>query len=30
MEDFIEKWNGEFPTVMGGQGMMFDMNKFVK
>lgn len=27
---FIEKWNGEVPTVMGGQGMMFDMSKFVK
>ena len=30
MEDFIEKWNGELPTVTGGQGMMFDMSKFVK
>ena len=30
MEDYIEKWDGKFPTVMGGQGMMFDMNKFVK
>jgi regulator of protease activity HflC (stomatin/prohibitin superfamily) len=29
-EDWIEKWNGELPTVMGNQGMMFDMNKFVK
>ena len=27
---FIEKWNGEVPTVMGGQGMMFDMSKFQK
>ena len=27
---FIEKWNGEVPTVMGGQGMMFDMSKFTK
>ena len=30
MEDWIEKWNGELPTVQGGQGMMFDMNKFIK
>lgn len=30
MEDFIERWNGELPTVAGGQGMMFDMSKFVK
>lgn len=30
MEDWIEKWNGELPTVQGGQGMMFDMSKFVK
>ena len=29
-EDWIEKWNGQLPTVMGNQGMMFDMNKFVK
>lgn len=29
-EDWIEKWNGELPTVMGNQGMIFDMNKFVK
>ena len=29
-EDWIEKWNGELPTVMGNQSMMFDMNKFVK
>lgn len=27
---FIEKWNGEVPTVMGGSGMMFDMSKFVQ
>lgn len=27
---WIEKWNGELPTVQGGQGMMFDMSKFVK
>ena len=30
MEDWIEKWNGQLPTVQGGQGMMFDMSKFVK
>ena len=30
MEDWIEKWNGELPTVQSGQGMMFDMSKFVK
>ena len=30
MEDFIEKWNGQLPTVSGSQGMMFDMNKFIK
>ena len=30
MEDWIEKWNGKLPTVQGGQGMMFDMSKFVK
>ena len=30
MEDYIEKWDGKLPTVQGGQGMMFDMNKFVK
>ena len=28
-EDWIEKWNGEVPTVVGGgAGMMFDMSKF--
>lgn len=27
---FIEKWNGEVPTVMGGSGMMFDMSKFIQ
>lgn len=27
-EDWIEKWNGEVPTVVGGQNMMFDMSKF--
>ncbi len=27
---FIEKWNGEVPTVMGSSGMMFDMSKFVQ
>lgn len=30
MSDWIEKWNGQLPTVQGGQGMMFDMSKFVK
>ena len=30
MEDMIEKWNGQLPTVSGGQGMMFDMSKFIK
>ena len=29
-EDWIEKWNGELPTVTGGSSMMFDMSKFVK
>lgn len=29
-EDFIEKWNGVLPTVQGGEGMIFDMSKFVK
>lgn len=29
-EDWIEKWDGQLPTVMGNQGMMFDMNKFIK
>lgn len=29
-EDWIEKWDGQLHTVMGNQGMMFDMNKFVK
>ena len=27
-EDWIEKWNGTVPTVVGGQNMMFDMSKF--
>ena len=30
MEDWIEKWDGSLPTVQDGQGMMFDMSKFVK
>ena len=30
MEDWIEKWDGELPTVQGGQGMIFDMSKFIK
>ena len=29
-EDWIEKWDGKLPTIMGGQGMMFDVNKFIK
>lgn len=28
-EDWIEKWNGTVPTVVGGQNMMFDMSRFV-
>ena len=27
---FIEKWNGQVPTVIGNSGMMFDMSKFTK
>lgn len=27
-EDWIEKWNGSVPTVVGGSNMMFDMSKF--
>ena len=27
-EDWIEKWNGTVPAVVGGQNMMFDMSKF--
>ncbi len=27
-EDWIEKWNGTVPSVVGGQNMMFDMSKF--
>ena len=27
-EDWIEKWDGTVPTVVGGQNMMFDMSKF--
>jgi len=27
-EDWIEKWDGHVPTVVGGQNMMFDMSKF--
>ena len=30
MEDFIERWDGKLPTVQGGQGMMFDISKFIK
>lgn len=30
MEDWIEKWNGTVPAVVGGGNMMFDMSKFVK
>lgn len=28
-EDFIEKWDGVLPVVQGGNGMIFDMSKFV-
>ena len=29
-EDWIEKWNGQLPTVSSGNnGMLFDMSKFV-
>lgn len=27
-EDWIEKWNGTVPTVVGSSNMMFDMSKF--
>lgn len=27
---FIDKWNGQFPTVMGSNQMMFDMREFLK
>ncbi|MBR0037730.1 MAG: prohibitin family protein [Bacteroidales bacterium] len=27
-EDWIEKWDGTVPQVVGGQNMMFDMSKF--
>ena len=27
-EDWIQKWNGTVPTVVGGSNMMFDMSKF--
>lgn len=27
-EDWIEKWDGTVPTVVGGSNMMFDMSKF--
>ncbi len=27
-EDWIEKWNGTIPTVVGGSNMMFDMSAF--
>lgn len=30
-EDFIEKWNGQMPSVQaGGNGMLFDLSKLVK
>lgn len=30
-EDMIEKWNGELPTIVsGGNGMILDVNKFIK
>jgi len=28
-EDWIEKWNGTIPTVVGGSNMMFDMSAFI-
>jgi len=30
MEDWIEKWNGELPTVNGGNGMIMDISKFIQ
>jgi regulator of protease activity HflC (stomatin/prohibitin superfamily) len=27
-EDWIEKWDGKVPTIVGGSNMMFDMSKF--
>lgn len=29
-EDFIEKWDGKFPTVMGSGGNILDISKLVK
>ena len=29
-EDWIEKWNGTVPSVVGGGNMMFDMSKFTQ
>lgn len=29
-EDMIEKWNGELPKIVGGSGMILDVNKIVK
>lgn len=28
-EDMIEKWNGEMPKIVSGNGMMFDISKMV-
>ena len=29
-EDMIEKWDGELPKIVGGSGMILDVNKIVK
>ena len=29
-EDMLEKWDGKLPVIVGGQGMMLDVNKFIK
>lgn len=29
-EDMIEKWNGELPKIVGGGGMILDVNKMIK
>ena len=29
-EDFIEKWNGELPTIVGNSSMMMDISKMTK
>lgn len=30
MEDFIEKWDGQLPTVMGESGNILDLKSFIK